>query len=343
MQLDDKTANAVITRPTADAAGAQRWFRARDLGGGITGTTMEEDYLNDMLGNIIALLAAGSITRTKGASGDSDMADAVKAIVGVNSPQDTLSGQLFRVSNSVYEMRPSNGADVIVGIDNKILKTTGNLTWDMALDLDGSENASEALYLYVRDNAGVLDEQISATVPDLPGGTKPGFKSGDATRRCVGSTWNDVGQDLVAAIHGPGGEVRFSNLDADHQLSPDATSSASWKTQAVNLPISAAHMLLGVHGETPSLGGLLGFAVGDATGAVTSNANRISAMGTSGPFCLYATVWDSGGDINGFGLAEMAIPVTVPGSPQFSYAITRTLSGTLEVNVLGYRDIFAPR
>lgn len=340
MQLDDRTANAVSTRPTADAAGALRWFRARDLGGGITGTTMEEDFLNDVLGTVINVLAAGGITRTKGAAGDSDFTDAIKAIIGLEKPQGALVGQLFRVSNSVYELRPSSGADVVVGIDNKILKKTGNLVWDMAADLEGAEAASTALYLYVRDNAGVLDEQISPTVPDLPGGTKPGYKSGDATRRCVGSTWNDVGQDFVPAIHGPGGSVMFTAHDADHVVDLVEAATTSWRNQTVKIPITAAGVFISAAARFPAATGAIYFAVGDATGTLPAGGGDPSVSGLEN--ALLHAINSTGSDIKGASV-QGEIPITIPATPAISYAATTTLNGDFWMIVRGYRDIFAPR
>ncbi len=341
MQLDDRTANAVTVRPTADTPGAQRWFRARDLGGGITGTTMEEDYLNDMLGNVIALLAAGGITRTKGSGGDNDLLDAIKGVIGFNTTQDTLMGQLFRVSNSVYELRPSNGTDVVIGIDNKILKTTGALSWDMALDLDGSEAASEALYLYVRDNAGVLDEQISATVPDLPGGTKPGYKSGDATRRCVGSTWNDVGQDFVPAIHGPGGSAMFTEHDADHGHDLEEAASVSWRNEVVELPITAAGVFISASCLTPTADGMIMFAADGATGVIPTGGQdpTIAALNN---VLLHAAFTGNAGSLKQCSV-HGEIPITVPATPAISYVSNRSLNSDFFMIVRGYRDIFAPR
>lgn len=79
MQLDENTPNSVVVRPAAAAAGSEaRWFREKATG--ITGTTLPQDWFNDILGNIRALWAAVGITRTKGASGDSDLTDAIRLL-----------------------------------------------------------------------------------------------------------------------------------------------------------------------------------------------------------------------------------------------------------------------
>jgi hypothetical protein len=266
------------------------------------------------------------------------------------SPANLKIGHLVTTDVTTITLSPGTFGNIVMAINGKILTRSADLIFILddfgvggsVLDV-GSEAVSTAYYLYIDDIAGVMTPVISVTPPVLPGAAGVvGYHPTRTDELCIGSFWNDAGEDIVNTIWGPGQEVRFINMDGDHQISPSATAAVVWKTQAVNLPETASHIILSAHGESPSASGLLGFAVGNATGAVTALANRISAMGTSGPFCLYATVWDSGGDINGFGLAEMSIPVTVPASPQFSYAITRTLNGTLEVNVLGYRDHFAP-
>ena len=337
MQLDENTANSVITRPIAAAPGSVRWFRERDLGGGITGTTMDADYLNDLLGCIIDLLLAGSITRTKGASGDSDITDAIKAIIGLEKPQGALVGHLDRQSNSVIHMQPSNGADVVVGIDNKILKTTGNLVWDMATDLEGAEAASTKLYLYVRDNAGVLDEQISATVPDLPGGTKPGYKSGDATRRCVGSTYNDIGSNLIESIWLPGGEVLFKSHDGDHEHSLALTQNLWSAVIPVNIPLCATAFRVLCHIDT-AFNRSIAYGASDAA---TDPTVLNSIIGTNASEILLEMSED--GNAGHHQSIEGIIPVANIASPGFKFTTYNQALTKNELVVKGYHCLFAPR
>ncbi len=336
MQLDDKTANAVSVRPTAAAAGALRWFRARDLGGGITGTTMEEDYLNDHLGSVIAILAAGNVTRTKGAAGDSDMLNAFLDLIGQRSPA-TLEGQLKRTSASVIQLQPVVGTEVVVSVDNKQIKKTGVLNFDMATDLEQAEAASKPLYLYVRENpANTLDEQISETVPDRPGGTKPGYKSGDATRRCIGSTWNDVGQDLIECSWGPGGVLRLHSHDGDHEHSLSLTQAGWSSVQAVNVPLCASAFEILWH----SKGGVRQAALA-ASDASTNPTVTEKILGTNASEILhYANM--TGPNTPRRARAGL-IPVADMAAPGFKFT---TYGGTLDLNdlvITGWHDIFAPR
>ena len=342
MQLDDKTANAASVRPTAQAAGAQRWFRARDLGGGITGTTMEADYLNDHLGSVIAILAAVGISRTKGTGGDSDMLNAIKAIVAQGAGRNALVGQLKRTSASVIQLQPIVGTKVSVGIDDVILNETGPISFDMATDLEQSEAASKRLYLYLRNNAGALDAQISETVPDLPGGTKPGYKNGDATWRCIGSTWNNLAQDLIECTWLPGGEVLFHSHDADHEHVLALTQAGWSAAQAVNVPLCAAafQLLWKCKGNDSAVA----LAASDAT---TDPTVIRKIVGTDASEILFEASENNTTQQNEMQL-KGKMPIADMASPAFKFT---TYGGTLggtpaarnEIAVTGYTDIFAPR
>lgn len=340
MQLDEQTANSVVTRPTAAAPGSVRWFRERDLGGGITGTTMDADFLNDLLGNLIDLLAAGSITRTKGESGDSDLVDAIKAVIGIERAENALVGHLSRQSDSIIHLQPSNGADVQVGIDNTVLKTTGNIVFNMAADLEGAEAASTAYYLYLRNEAGALDAQISATVPDLPGGTKPGYKSGDATRRCVGSFWNNVGENIVECTWMHNGQVLFSNMDADHEHVLADTASTAWQNQNVNLPITAKSMRF-IASFQDNTTGIVVYGADDAAGTITAATQDPFLAGLKD--ALYWNISTAGADNKGHAIAG-EIPILTPATPAFHYGLSVAIDvGLHKLKVTGYTDIFAPR
>ncbi len=340
MQLDDQTANAVTVRPTAAIAGALRWFRKRDLGGGITGTTMEQDYLNDHLGNVIAILAAAGISRTKGAAGDSDMLKAIKSIIAQGAGSSTLNGQLKRTAAGIIQLRPIVGTKVSVGIDNIVLNNTGAISFDMASHLEGGESASVALYLYLRNQSGSLDQQISATAPDLPGGTKPGYKGGDATRRCVGSTWNNIAQDFVECTWLPGGDVLFHSHDGDHEHNLGLLGNG-WVSQSVNLPLCASAMRV-LHHQI-SNDQTVALAASDAT---TSPTVQKRILGTNAGEILFHMTIDSSSNRGGSALDGL-LPVANIAAPAFKWTTYGvTLSGTDPINevvIKGYHDLFAPR
>lgn len=334
-------ATSAGTRPTIDAPGTPQFWTNGDPGMSIAATILEADWHNDVQEILLAVIAAGGVTPTKGPGGDNDLLVAIRALAGAEVPQSTLVGRLFRVSESIVHLRPVSGADVVVGIDNEIFKQTGNLVFDMATDLDGSEAASTAYYLYVRDLAGALDPQISATVPDLDGGTKPGYKSGDVTRRCIGTVWNDAGQDFVPCIYGPGGSVMFTEHDADHTHDLIETADTSWRDEAVNVPVSAAGVFFSASTETPTLTGMLLFAASDATGTIPTGGidPTIAAYNNA---LLYSLFGGSGGTIKHISI-HGEIPIAVPATPAISYVSNRDLSGSFFMIVRGYRDIFGPK
>lgn len=330
MQLDENTANSVAVRPTAEAAGAVRWFRERDLGGGITGTTMDADYLNDLLGVMIAVLAAGSITRTKGASGDDDLLDAIKAIIGINRPQSTLDGYLKRTAAGIIQLQPLVGNDVACAIDDTVLRNTGAISFNMAADLEGSEAASTAYYFYLRNDAGSLDAQISATAPDLPGGTKPGFKNGDATRRCVGSMWNDDNQDFPLCTWQPGGVVLLHAHGDDHEHVP-ASSGPAWADQALNIPLCALAVHVTARLSTAS-GGTTSIGASDA--ATNPDGSKLGANGHENLAGVKTAV---GQQL--YQDTNAVLPIEDPAVPAISWEGDELD----ELAVIGWVDLFAPR
>ena len=339
MQLDENTANSVVTRPTAEAAGAVRWFRERNLGGGITGTTMDADFLNDLLGNLIAVLAAGSITRTKGASGDSDLLNAIKAIFWANTPPSALDGQLVRTGNATIELQPVHGNDIAVAIDNVVIRKTGVLAWDMASNLEGSETPSTPYYLYAENDAGALVEKISAAAPDLPGDTKSGYEAGDASFRCLGSVWNNSANAFVPSTYCPGGVVRFHEHDGDHEHTLQNSQQTSWHTEiALNLPVTALLAKINASGEWDTGEGMVVFGAEGASGTLTNGSKDTAAFAD----ILAAHVVDGTSSKDGYGL-QFDLPIKTPAAPKLAYGLTENMAASHRALVLGYTDIFAPR
>ena len=337
--IDNATSTG--TRPTIDAPGTPQFWTNGDPGMSEAATIMEADWHNDVQEILLAVIAAGGVTPTKGPGGDNDLLVAIRALAGAEVPQSTLVGRLFRSTVGIIHLRPTSGADVVVGIDNVILKQTGNLVFDMASDLEGGETASTAYYLYVReDPAGVLDPQISATVPDLDGGTKPGYKSGDVTRRCIGSFWNNVGQDIVPTIWGPGGSAMFTERDADHEHDLVEASSTSWRNLPVNLPVTAASVLISASAITPTPDGMIMFAADGASGTIPTGTDP-SAAGLDN-LLLWANWTGNGGSLKQCSV-HGEIPITTPATPAISYAANASLNANFWMLVGGYRDIFAPR
>lgn len=259
-------------------------------------------------------------------------------ILSLSRPQEVLSGQLFRNSASVIQLRPLIGVDVIVGIDNEVLTNSGLVTFDMATDLEGAEGASVALYLYLRDLAGVLDPQISSTAPDLAGGTKPGYKAGDGTRRCVGSTWNDAGQDLIESVWLPGGEVLFKSRDADHEHSLATTQNLWSSAIGVNVPhtASAFHVLWKIGVASVSRSAAIG-----ASDAATNPSSTDTILGSNANEILLEMSEDG----SGAGRQTLAgvIPVASETAPGFKFTTYNQSLTQNELVVTGYNCRYAPK
>jgi hypothetical protein len=333
IRIDNATAVAV--RPTIDAAGTPGWWTNGDPGVPTPATIIAADFLNDVQAIIEAVFTAASVTPTKGPGGDNDLLTAINTLANAAVPPDVLVGHLKRTAPGIVQLQPRSGTKVYCSIDNVVLENTGSISFDMASDFDGSEGASEAVYFYLRDQSGTLDPQISATAPDPPGGTKPGYKSGDTTRRCVGSEWNNASQDFVEQSWGPGGEVTFHARDSDHEHAL-AHTQAGWGSQAVNLPKSASRMryLWFIDGTNDDAA----LAASDATTDPTVGGKII---GTNAAEILHAYSGD--GSSNPSTCSPGSIPIADIASPAFKFTTYGGAVTENDVAIIGYTDLFAPR
>lgn len=341
IKIDNATAKA--TRDAIDAAGTEGWWTNGDPGGGIPATIIEADWLNDLQAILRAVIDGGSVTPTKGPGGDNDLLTAINVLIGLGLPQGTLVGRLDRDTASIIKLLPSNGTNVICGIDNAVLTNAGSISFDLSA-AEGGESASTPYYLYLRNLAGALDPQVSTTAPDLPGGTKPGYKSGDVTRRCVGSTWNNAAQDIVPCSWGPGGEVRFHQHDADHEydLTP-LTKSTSWREQAINLPVTADVALCHANVIMTTGDGMAVYGIEGATGILTDvETDPRVAAGAGFAYAIAASTHSGSSNKKGSSVSFEA-PIITPAAPKVAWGLTDTADSNHILLVTGYRDLFAPR
>ena len=335
IRIDNAT--AVGTRPTIAAAGTEGYWTNGDPGLGTPATILEADHLNDLQENLRAIIDAGGVTPTKGPGGDLDLLTAIQAIANGSVPAGTLVGDLYRSSNSVIQLRPRVGTNVFVGIDGVVLSNSGAISFDMASDLEGSESASTAYYLYLRNLAGVLDPQISATAPDLPGGTKPGYKSGDSTRRCVGSVWNNASSNFALQTWLPGGEVLFRSHDADFEPTVGLTGSG-WQSRTLNLPLCASAVRILVAADAGSPAGSLVYGASDASTNPTSDFN---ITGANAGEILLALREDAATTAEL--TAEGTLPIADPSAPAVKWSSFGVALSKHQLVVKGYHDLFAPR
>ncbi len=352
MQLDENTPNTVATRPTAQPAGALvRWFREK--ASGITGTTLPEDYFNDWLGNIRALMTRTGITRTKGAAGDSDLGDAINAMIGYATPALKL-GKLEWVGNSSVRIRPVVGADIVFAIDGQIVKKTGDLVFDMTSDLIPSEAALTPYYLYIEDDAGVLTPHIDSVRPYLPGETKPGYHSsggGLAGYLCVGSVFNDSGSALAAARWSNGWSIWSVGINGPFDWDQGTSIPTAWQTLALTgLPLCAAEARFWATMEGSRIGICYGSSEAGTSlpsGAPAGYMHRASDAGMRSVLASLDSEQgtpDPGYDAQGL---QFDIPIADPAVPAIKWGIVdhHTSAQYLYENNLrciGYKDLYAP-
>jgi len=338
IKIDNASAKA--TRDAIIAAGAEGWWTIGNPGGGDPATIISPDFLNDLQAILRAVIDAGSVTPTKGPGGDNDLLTAINVVVGLGLPEGTLRGHLEITGNGTIELQPLHGTDVQVGIDDVFFNHAGPIVWDMATDLDGTEAPDQPLYLYVRNNAGVLDVQISTTAPDPPDGTKAGYKTADVTRRNVGSVWNNGAQNFTPAQYLPGGLVIFKSPDAGLRFEltlTDLEDKTTWSNLPINLPATAFAAVVNMAGRGTTANGMVVLGIDGATGTLTLGATDPSIVDDALLYCRIHGSQDSAPyAING------EIPITTPATPAISYGITRNLFDAFFI-IRGYRDIFGPR
>jgi hypothetical protein len=261
IRIDNST--AVGTRPTITAAGTQGFWTNGDVPGAIPATILEADWFNDLDANIEALFDAGGITGTKGPGGDTDLLDALNAIIASAAYRGHPIALLERVGPAELRFRPIVGASIYIPIDGVIRSQASALSWDMVADIEGSEAAKTWYYLYVEWTGSALGVKISATAPDPPGGTKPGYHPSTSGFVCVGQWPNDTAQNLVDAAYS-NGWLNLSGSPADFQYDLGTTFPTAWTQQALFLPetcyrikanaaLSNARSAYGMIGEDRSL------------------------------------------------------------------------------------------
>lgn len=153
---DDSTGASV--RPTATSAGTARWQQDGDAQTGVLGSIIRADFLNDIWGNLAAVLTAGGVTPVKGEAGDSNLLDAIKAIGGAQ-----------RVSSK------SANYTALIGDNNVVLRFTSaaTLSFSAASGLGNGwncrvRNDSSGWVTLDPNSSETIDGNATASIP--PGG-----------------------------------------------------------------------------------------------------------------------------------------------------------------------------
>ncbi len=116
-------------------------------------------------------------------------------------PKGLLHARIAYTAASQVTLSRGDAQRIRVEIDGVLLEGSSDLVWDVAVAGDredtaacggsASEQASTWYYLYVRNNAGVIEEEMSSTPPVMdPASGKVGYHPGT----CNGATgWRAVG------------------------------------------------------------------------------------------------------------------------------------------------------
>lgn len=358
MQIDEKDPNAVTVRPTPLTLGAEtRWFRDKDPGSGITGTSLLARFFNDVLGNLRALLAAAGVVRTTtGPGGDNDLLNAILNLLAARTQRGTLHGSFEYVSASQVRLRPRLGTRIAIEIDDVVYQKAVDLVFDHALDFSGSETASSPVYYYVHwdpagdGGAGDFVPHATHTSPHLPGGAKPGYHPTNTTWRCVGTAWNGPGSDLVPFTLRRGRHT-FRERVADHYHTLTMTF-GGWLDLALNVPdgAGAVSLLVLLRGDDPRVA----FGTSDAPGSLPTtetvphslnDANMQGVLAIAGNETS-SNISTSGGPTQTTQTLQIDLPIADLASPGIRYgALDEGAAGAsnAEMKVIAYDDPFAPQ
>lgn len=248
-----------------------------------------------------------------------------------------LSGQFeWTGGGSSYTLNPGIGKELIINVNGARLVRNTPLVFDFG-DLDtGSEEASKAYYLYIKNVAGVMTPIISATVPVGEFGGKVGYHGTRTDERCVLGVWNNTDSDFVLAIHTAGGLILFMEHDSDHEHDLLEATSTAWRHVSLNLPHTATSVLFTAGASFTSGDGMAVWGRGNAEGALAGGSMdpRIASdilffgntTGTS------KTTYQLHGEI----------PMVTRWTPSVKYGLTNDVENHFMI-VNGYRDLFAPK
>lgn len=256
-------------------------------------------------------------------------------------------GILEWIDDTSVRLRPGTGDNLVVNVDGARLTRSTDLTFILddfgvgGSHLDtGSEANSTPYYLYINNNAGVMEPVISASAPHDIGGVKPGYHPTRTDERCIGSFWNNVSED-IKPFYMDGNKVMFKDHDADHEHDLTEAASTSWVNLPLNLPLTALAVSISASAKWGAAGnGMVCWGVDGATGTLTSTNMDPTAAGFE-DVILYAAS-SSSQDANGYSV-QGKIPIDDRANPAVSYGVTRNLSSDHFMIVNGYTDIWAPK
>jgi hypothetical protein len=259
------------------------------------------------------------------------------------------TGRLERGSDSTLILKPAYGTIIYTEVDGVIVSHSGNLTFDLATDyFEGSETASETVYLYVQNNAGVLTAQLSDQPPDDIGDTKPGYSGHTNTYRCIGSWWNGSDGHLVEGQYDRDGWFRFNSVEGtDHLYNQTAeltlTGQSDYRSLTLNLPKTATNVQLAVLGYGAD-DWYMALARSDAAAATlpTGSAGPPWKLSNSNLVDAVAVVQSENARVAD--ASTVIMPIADRTAPALKYGHNHSKDPTvMEFVTKGYQDMWAPK
>jgi len=203
------------------------------------------------------------------------------------NPANLRIGHLVTTDVTTITLSPGTFGNIVMAINGKILTRSADLIFILddfgvggsVLDV-GSEAVSTAYYLYIDDVAGVMTPVLSVTPPVLPGAAGiVGYHPTRTDELCIGSIWNDVGEDIVPAIWTPDGMVMFTEHDSDHTHDLIEAASTSWRNEVLSIPETAVGVIISASVLTPTVDGMVMFAADGATGTIPTGGQDPTIAG----------------------------------------------------------------
>jgi hypothetical protein len=255
-----------------------------------------------------------------------------------------LIGILERIDNTSVMFRPSIGDNLVVNVDGVRLTRNTDLIFILGdfgvggshLDT-GLEDSSTPYYLYINNDAGVMEPVISATAPHDIGDAKPGYHPTRTDERCIGSIWNNASETIVPFFMN-GNEVLFTLHDNDHEHSLVNFASTTWLTVTLEIPLTATSVKINFTGRSTSGVGMVCYGASNASGTLTSDSSDPRHNNS----ILLATICGTTTTNQGVGVSGV-IPIADRTTPAFKYANTRNLTDEHVGLVIGYTDMWAPK
>lgn len=196
------TSRAVAVRPAAGAAGSPGYFGAGDPTTGFLPTQFSPDWCNDVQENLMAVLADGGITGVKGADGDINLRDAIRAIIGGRTRLRLAANLDLYVATSGNDSNPGT-----VGSPFRNIQTAINYVYDR-LDLNGYN-------VTIHIAAGTYTEVLQIRYPPVgaaPVGTPITLIGDTTTPANVVITTSDANSNVISVAFGAAANLKGLKL-----------------------------------------------------------------------------------------------------------------------------------